>query len=349
MEKPALGRLEQVNLRSAWNNESTDFTPWLAEQENLELLGKAVDLELELEAREKYVGPFRADILCKDLGSDSWVLIENQLEQTDHSHLGQLLTYAAGLQAVTIVWLAEKFTDEHRAALDWLNAVTGETINFFGLEIELWRIGNSAMAPKFNVVSKPNDWSRTVSEGARRLEATSYSEEQQLQLEFWTELKNFLQQHHSSIHIRTPQPQNWMNFPIGRSQFGLSAIIHNRDKRIGVALTLYGLNAKPHYYLLEREKTIIESELGTTLDWAENPGKIVRSSIYLHERNMNPLVKEQWPEQHAWLCEKLEAFKKVFAPRVKKLNASDYVVDEQIAQTFVDANPISIENEQGAE
>lgn len=349
MEKLALGRLEQVDLRSAWNNESADFTPWLAEQENLELLGKAIGLELELEAREKYVGPFRADILCKDTGSGSWVLVENQLGQTDHSHLGQLLTYAAGLQAETIVWITASFTDEHRAALDWLNAVTGETIHFFGLEIELWHIGNSPMAPKFNVVSKPNDWSRTVSEGARRLETTSYSEAQQLQLEFWTELKNFLQQHHGSIPIGTPKPQNWMDFPIGRSQFGLSAIIHTRDKRIGVALTLSGPNAKPHYYLLEREKTIIESELGTTLDWAENPGKIVRSSIYLHERNMNPLVKEQWPEQHAWLCEKLEAFKKVFAPRVKKLNASDYVVDEQIAQTFVDANPISIENEQGAE
>jgi hypothetical protein len=155
MDKLGLGRLEQIDLRSAWNNESTDFTPWLAEQENLELLGKAIGLELELEAREKYVGPFRADILCKDIGSGSWVLVENQLEQTDHSHLGQLLTYAAGLQAVTIVWIAARFTDEHRAALDWLNAVTSETINIFGLEIELWRIGNSAMAPKFNVVSKP--------------------------------------------------------------------------------------------------------------------------------------------------------------------------------------------------
>lgn len=105
--------------------------------ENLELLGKAIGLDLELEAREKYVGPFRADILCKDTGSGNWGLVENQLEQTDHSHLGQLLTYAAGLQAVTIVWVAARFTEEHRAILDWLNAVTEESINFFGLAIEL--------------------------------------------------------------------------------------------------------------------------------------------------------------------------------------------------------------------
>lgn len=338
MDKPVLGRLEQIDLQSAWNNESTDFTPWLAEQENLELLGKAIGLELDLEAREKYVGPFRADILCKDTGSGSWVLVENQLEQTDHLHLGQLLTYAAGLQAVTIVWIAARFTDEHRAALDWLNTVTSETIRFFGLEIELWRIGISAMAPKFNVVSKPNDWSSTVSEGARRLEAASYSGAQQLQLEFWTELKIFLQQHSQSIYIKKPVPRYWMDFSIGRASFSLQAFINIREKRIGVTLALFGPNAKPYYYLLEKEKAIIESSLGTTLDWAENPDNIA-SSIYLHERNMNPLVKEQWPEQHAWLYEKLEAFKKIFAPRVKKLNVSDYVVDEQIAPHLVDTSP----------
>jgi hypothetical protein len=332
MNRLGLGRLVQVDLRSAWSSESTDFTPWLAEQENLELLGKAIGLELELEAREKYVGPFRADILCKDTGTGSWVLVENQLEQTDHSHLGQLLTYAAGLQVVTIVWIAARFTDEHRAALDWLNAVTGETINFFGLEIELWRIGNSAMAPKFNVISKPNDWSKTVSEGARRLESASHSEAKQLQWEFWTEFKNFLQERQSSVRIGTPQRQHWMDFSIGRTHFSLQAFVNTLEKRIGVTLALSGSNAKPHYYLLEREKAVIENELGTTLDWVENPSKIT-SNIFLHERNMNPLVREQWPEQHLWLCEKLEAFKKVFSHRVKQLNANNYVGDGQTLYT----------------
>jgi hypothetical protein len=259
MDKPSLGRLSKIDLRSAWNSESNDFTPWLAELENLELLGNAIGLELEFEAREKYVGPFRADILCKDTGSGNWVLVENQLEQTDHSHLGQILTYAAGLQAVTVVWIAARFTDEHRAALDWLNAITDETINFFGLEIELWRIGNSAMAPKFNVISQLNGWSRTVSAGARRLEGANYSGAQQLQLEFWTGFKFFLQEHSNSIRIGTPQAQNWMDFPIGRSGFSLQAFVNTRDKRIGIALAISSPNAKPHYYLLEKEKSIIES------------------------------------------------------------------------------------------
>src|SRR5438874_2064357 len=163
----SLGRLEKVDLRTVWTNEAGDFTPWLGREENLRLLGDAIDIELEPEAQEKYVGPFRADLLCKDAATGDWVLIENQLERTDHTHLGQLLTYAAGLQAVTIVWVAERFTDEHRATLDWLNEITDDQINFFGLEIELWRIADSPVAPKFNIVSQPNDWSRSVLAAAK--------------------------------------------------------------------------------------------------------------------------------------------------------------------------------------
>ena len=112
-----LGRLEPIELREVWISEAGDFTPWLASEENLTLLGDTIGLDLELEAQEKSVGPFRADILCKDTASNDWVLIENQLERTDHTHLGQLMTYAAGLKAVTIVWIADRFTEEHRAAL----------------------------------------------------------------------------------------------------------------------------------------------------------------------------------------------------------------------------------------
>ena len=125
-------------------------------------MANALGLELEIEAQEKEVGSFRADILCKDLDNESWVLIENQLERTDHTHLGQLLTYAAGLQAVTIIWIAARFSEEHRASLDWLNEITDESFRFFGLEVELWKIGSSPAAPKFNIVSKPNDWTLSL-------------------------------------------------------------------------------------------------------------------------------------------------------------------------------------------
>ncbi len=117
-----LGKMERLDLRHAWKNEASDFTPWLAE--NLSLMSETIGIDLELEDKEKAVGALKADILAKDTLTGDWVVIENQLERTDHSHLGQLITYASGLQALTIIWIAAKFTDEHRAALDWLNEVT---------------------------------------------------------------------------------------------------------------------------------------------------------------------------------------------------------------------------------
>src|ERR1017187_4187913 len=168
-----LGKLERVDVRKVWASEAGGFTPWLAQEDNIALLGEAIHIDLEVEAQEKAVGPFRADILCKNTENDNWVLIENQLERTDHTHLGQLLTYAAGLDAVTIVWVSPNFTEEHRATLDWLNGITDQRFNFFGLEIEVWRIGDSPMAPKFNIVSKPNDWAKTVKDGAQSLQEES--------------------------------------------------------------------------------------------------------------------------------------------------------------------------------
>ena len=145
---PSLSRLQQVPIRDVWPTEPQGFTPWLASAENLPLLAEAIGLGLELQSTEASVGDFRADIVCKTIPEGELVLIENQFAQTDHTHLGQILTYAAGLEAVTIVWVAETFREEHRAAIDWLNEKTPDNINFFGLEIELWRIADSPVAPK---------------------------------------------------------------------------------------------------------------------------------------------------------------------------------------------------------
>ena len=248
MNGKPLGCLQRVDLRTIWTVEATEFTPWLARSENLEVLGETLGIDLELEAQEKAVGPFRADILCKDIGTDAWVLVENQLERTDHIHLGQLLTYAAGLQAVTIVWLAARFTDEHRATLDWLNKITDESFRFFGLEIELWRIGDSPAAPKFNVVSKPNDWSRSVAHAAQAIDDAELSEMRIKQRKYWIAFHLVLDDVSGPVSgNRKPQPKSWMAYGIGRSSFKLSAkmnrsknhiragLIHSRRQRKGVS------------------------------------------------------------------------------------------------------------------
>jgi hypothetical protein len=320
MTTPTLGRLARVDLRDIWISEATDFTPWLARPENLTVLGETLGIDLELEAQERAVGPFRADILCKDVGTDRWVLIENQLERTDHSHLGQLLTYASGLEAVTIVWVAARFTEEHRSTLDWLNRITDESFRFFGLEVELWRIGDSPAAPKFNIVSKPNDWSQSVAQAARAIDDAELSETRIAQRAYWAALNIVLDAAGGPVSgSRKPQPQAWMPYPIGRTQFALGAVMTRPKSQIRTELYISGPQAKAFFRLLRQEKELVERELGYALDWEELPTKRdCRVASYLND--VDPEDKADWPRQHAWLARRLNDMHRVFAQRVKALD-----------------------------
>lgn len=281
------------------------------------LLGDAIGIELEVEATEKNVGPFRADILCKDTANSNWVLVENQLERTDHVHLGQLITYASGLKAVTIVWVAPRFADEHRAALDWLNEVTTEGVNFFGLEVELWRIGDSPMAPKFNVVSKPNNWSEAISRAATVI-ADELTDTKKTQLEYWTELVRAMPVAGGKVRPQKPLPQHWATFAIGRSNVHLSALVNTVDQRIGANLVMTGTTAKNFFNQLLVNRAEIESAFGQELDWREMPDK-KESQVGLFREQSNPLNRADWAEQHKWLRETLEKFHSAFAARVRAL------------------------------
>lgn len=323
-----LGRLQKVDLRDIWKTEAQDFTPWLAQEDNLSELADTIKLDLELEAQEKNVGPFRADILCKNTENGSWVLIENQLERTDHIHLGQLLTYASGLDAVTIVWVAAQFTDEHRATLDWLNDITDDKFRFFGLEVELWRIGDSPVAPKFNVVSKPNDWTRSISRAAKRISEEPLTETKAQQLRYWTNLKEFLEQRGSPIKSQKPPAAHWTTYGIGRTYFNVTATVHFREKRLGVELYIGTTDAKPLFHILKEEKGAIESEIGALLDWMELPER-KGSRIVLFRRNTDPTDESDWPEQHKWLADTIEKFDRVFRNRVARLNADDWVSEDE--------------------
>lgn len=321
MKNRTLGRLEKLNLREAWSSESSDFTPWLATEENLQLLGETIGMELELESQEKDVGPFRADILCKDTANNNWVLIENQLERTDHTHLGQLLTYAAGLNAVTIVWIAERFTEEHRAALDWLNERTDDKINFFGLEIELWRIGDSPVAPKFNVISQPNDWSRTVQQAATGGEVSAHK---QFQLRFWTAFRDYMEREGSTVRCQKPLPQHWTNHALGRSGAHLCSIVSSwnslddtKGPEVRVELYLDGSQAKQEFALLQPRKDELERSLGFSLIW-HNPENKNICKLYTRQ-DADWLDEKKWPQHFDWLKQRLEVMHRVFAPIMKQI------------------------------
>lgn len=324
MSLPVLGRLERIELREIWSTEAGDFTPWLAAPENLSALADTLGIDLELEAQEKEVGSFRADLLCKDIGTGTWVLVENQLERTDHTHLGQLLTYASGLEAVTIVWIAGRFTEEHRSTLDWLNKITDESFRFFGLEVELWRIGQSPAAPKFNIVSKPNDWSRSVAQAARAIDEGELSELRVMQQEYWTALQKALAAgSRTVISRRKAPPQAWINFPIGRSNFYLGAVMIRATNQIRAELYIAGRSAKAFFGLLEQQREAIEREMQCALEWEGMPDKQdARISVYMN--GADPADRSAWSHQHRWLVDKLNDLHRVFAQRIRSLNSADW-------------------------
>lgn len=312
-----LGRLEKIELRNIWQTEDRDFTPWLAQEQNIAILSEALAMDLEVEAQERNVGPFRADILCKDTHDSTWVLIENQLEKTDHTHLGQLLTYAAGLEAVTIVWISALFRDEHRAALDWLNDHTDEKIRFFGLEVELWRIGDSPAAPKFNVVSKPNEWSRQVSRASKSLENEALTPTKELQLRYWTQIQDTLSDH-DYLRPRKPYPQHWYDFAIGKSGINLSSTFNTRDRQLTVELYLGNKESEEYFTALERQKGEIETELGYELEWMPLPDSQA-FRIVKRLKGIKPQDVSQWPKYQNWAIENLENLYQVFKKRISDI------------------------------
>ena len=308
------GKLSEVKLREYWTNEAKDFTPWLSKEENLRLLADALQMtDLELEGREQLTGDFYVDILARD--GDRYVVIENQLERTDHKHLGQLLTYAAGQNAKAIVWIAKEIREEHRRALDWLNENSLEELRFFGVEMELWRIGDSKPAPKFNIVSKPNDWAKTVQPAVR----TELTETKLLQREFWEGLKKYMEDGNTGLRLKQPQPQNYYEITIGRSGFHISLTVNSFKKRIGCELYI---QANFGFRDLQEEKEDIERELSAGLEWQDLPGRKA-ARIAQYKKEVDFRNREKWPRLFEWFKERAEAFYETFSPRVKDLNPDE--------------------------
>lgn len=310
-----LSKLQRVPLREAWKHEAGDFTPWLAEADNLETLAKALGLsELEAVATEHYVGDFKLDILCSDGGEQ--VIIENQLAETDHKHLGQILAYAAGVGARKVIWVAESFRPEHVAALRFLNENTTDDLSFFGVQVELWRIGSSPLAPKFEVVVQPDNWAKVGREQARV--AASASPTKQLQLKFWTALIERLAKKAPQIRPQKPRPQHWLNNSIGRAGFGLNITANTRDARLGVELWMPGEEAKARFAQLVEKRQGIEQQLGFGLDWQDLPdAKGCRIATWLPDSSIED--ESRWGEYLEWLEQRLVVMDKVLRPIVKAL------------------------------
>lgn len=314
MKKP-LSKLERVPLREAWKHEANDFTPWLAEEDNLNTLADALGLaDLALVATEHWVGEFKLDILCTS--GDDQVIIENQLEKTNHTHLGQILTYAAGTGAKKVIWVAESFRPEHVAALEFLNQNTTEELSFFAVEVELWRIGDSPLAPKFEVVAKPNEWAKTGREQTKA--AANATPTKQLQLKLWHALVDVLAQKAPNIRPQTPRPQHWLNIAIGRAGFKIAPTASHKDDRLGVEVYIFHSESKKMYEALLSQKLSIEQALGFELDWQELPdAHACRIATW---RQDSPIEDEaQWGAYLDWFVQRIVKMNAVFRPVIQAL------------------------------
>lgn len=268
-----LGRLESLDPRHVWPHEAHDFTPWLLS--NAEALAEVLGIDMELSSSEHPVGGYALDLLGRDLTNNCVLIVENQLTSTDHGHLGQILTYAAGTDARTIVWMATSFREEHRQALDFLNDLAGEGARFFGVEIGVVRIGQSEPAPLFRLRAQPNDWHAQVSESAKN--KSQQAGKAPLYHAFWARfLTRLAGERPAWSRARKPQASNWLSMPCPfkggpyySASFAQGAKLRSE---------LYIDYADPDLVVelfdsLVQAKDLIESVYGGSLAWEELPGK----------------------------------------------------------------------------
>lgn len=303
-----LGVMSRVdNLRSIWPDEARDFTPWLAKEQNLKLLGDAVGIDLVLEEKESSVGAFSADIYVKEEGTNRRIIIENQLEATDHDHLGKLITYASGKSADVVIWVVKRARDEHRQAIEWLNQRTDSSLGFFLLELELWKIDNSRTAVKFNVVEQPNEWAKSAKgTGAQ-------SELQMFQLEFWSAFRDAAKEDKVFMQVfslRKEHAHAWFDLSIGNSTCVITLRVNTVKNKVTAALYISG--DKELFAELKNESATIEQEMGGKMTWNEASKDCTIFNTYKGDvRN-----KAIWPELFSWLRTKSLQIRKVFKPRV---------------------------------
>lgn len=301
-----LGQLKEIkDLRKVWPHEALDFTPWLAEEDNLALLADAVGLEITVDETESKVGDFNVDIYAKETGTERKIIIENQLEDTNHDHLGKLITYASGKDADIVIWIVKRAREEHRAAIEWLNEHTDENISFFLVEIKLYKIGDSEPAVKFEIIEKPNNWTKEVKK--QSLNAPRH----QFRLEYWTAFNDYaFTQTTFAKHFnrRKPSTDHWMTLSLGSSAYHIDILtLKNRN---AISVELYISDDKSIYHQLFKYKDDIEVELGFALDWRELPDK--KASRIIIEKPVKLDNHDEWDQQFAWLVDVCIKFKKVF-------------------------------------
>ena len=270
------------------------------------MLSDEIGVEIAIIEKEASVGRFNVDILAEESNTGNNIIIENQLEKTDHDHLGKLITYAAGIDAGIVIWVVKETQEEHQQAVEWLNEKTNTELSFFLVQIELWQIDDSNYAPKINVIEKPNYWSKDVKSS---VEKTKLTDTKKMQLEFWTKLKDYAQEQGYNINFRKPRAQHWYDISFGTSEAHISLSVNTQKGNIST--DVYIPDSPEAFDNFYENKEEIETEVGSSLDWQELPEK--KASRVRLTKSYSISNNDDWSEAFDWMIEKVLLFKKVFS------------------------------------
>ena len=319
-----IATLKKTNLRDVWKDEG-QFSDWLAE--NLSRLGDELGMALERSEREKAVGPFSADIICADQISKFDVVIENQFTRTDHDHLGKMITYASGLQSQIIIWVAPRFRDEHRSAIDWLNDISGPETGFFGVVLEVFQISDSAYAPHFDIVARPNDWQRQVKRSSSTSRGMPPNETALKLMSFWEDVRAYFEKRsdfmteQSSVRVGNTKFDFTHYFPSTVPRHYLRAKFNRDITQFHVEIFLSGSRDRPEYSQdwlkhLMAVKDEIEEVAGAPLIW-DNPEQNVEMSIRYKPETANIDDTTARTELLARIYDDVHCLDRAFRPHVE--------------------------------
>lgn len=302
-----LSKLEEIkDLRTVWPHEALDFTPWLSQDDNITLLADSIGIDITVDETESSVGDFNVDIFASETGTDRKIIIENQLEDTNYDHLGKLITYASGKSADIVIWVVKHAREEHKAAIEWLNNHTDDSVGFFLCEIKLYRIGNSEPAVKFEVIEKPNDWTKEIKK------SESINETQQLRYDYWVAFEDYAFKNPTfakNFKKRKPSKNHWLNFSIGSSACHIA--VSQIKQRNELDVELYISDDTELYNSLYENKTDIELTSGLSFDWRELPDR--KASRIVLEKSVQLENKNAWGSQFEWLIDVMVKMKTTFS------------------------------------
>ena len=306
-----LGKLKEIDIRKVWSHEQYDFSKWLASEENIQELGDTLNLSLTNVETEKFVGNYRCDILCKDELTGQTVLIENQLESTDHDHLGKIITYASGLDASVVVWIVSSARDEHASAIEWLNKHTDDGLAFFLVEVHAYTIGDSAPAPQFKIIEQPNNFAKNAKVLAQK---GDLSDRERHRLEFWTQFNDVLEQRGKPFNKCKATTDHWYCVAMGTSECHISIDLVNREHKIRVCVWID--NNKDLFDKFFENKDQIESVLGFELSWQRLDDKKA-SLVATYLPDLDFKHQENYPKLMNDAIDTAIAMRKAFIPHLK--------------------------------